>query len=142
MRTRLATLQPELLLHLLKYEDDINDIYDSLAEASVKAYEKQQDGLNTIIDLTKEMIKQEAENQVDALEKQIEAFEEIIDLKKESLNQSKKENDYNKSVADKTKEIAKIQSQINKLSLDDSREAQAERIGLEEQLAELQGTLS
>ena len=69
-------------------------------------------------------------------------YAEIIQLKKDSLQASRDESDYQDSVADQIKEIAELQAQINRLSLDDSRSAQAQKAQLEEQLAELQKQLS
>ena len=117
-------------------------IYSENTEERSKALEDTKDALDTILDLTMELIEYEVDQQVEALENQINKYKEIIDLKKEALNETKKENDYNKEVAKKIEEIAKIQSRINQLSLDDSREAQAEKASLEEELAELQGDLT
>ena len=47
-----------------------------------------------------------------------------------------------KKRANKLKEIAKLQARIDALSLDDSREAQAERAKLLEEMAELQEDLA
>ena len=112
------------------------------ADESSKSYEDMQDALDKILDLTMELVKYEVNQQIEALEKQKDNYREIIDLKKESLEETKKENDYNKEVAKKVAKIAKLQDKINKLSLDDSREAQAEKASLEQELAELQTDLS
>ena len=88
------------------------------------------------------MIKQEVNNQIDALEDQIDRYKEIVDLKKESLRLAKEEDDYNKDVSNKLKDISKLQARIQQLSLDDSREAQAEKAKLEEELAEKQADLA
>ena len=58
------------------------------------------------------------------------------------MEATKEETDYQDEVADKVKEIADLQARINALSLDDSRDAQAQRIELEEQMAELQKELA
>ena len=56
---------------------------------------------------------------------------------------AEKENvEYEDELADKLKAIAKLQSKIDALSLDDSRKAQAEKMALEEELAELQKDLA
>jgi Chromosome segregation ATPases len=89
-----------------------------------------------------DLIKHEKEQQVKALEEQVKRYREIIELKKESLRLTKEEDNYNKEVAKRVKDIATLQSRIDQLSLDSSREAQAERRKLEEQLAELQGGLA
>ena len=58
------------------------------------------------------------------------------------MKASRDENDYEKDVAEQLKEIAELQSRIGQLSLDDSREGQAERAKLEEELAEAQEKLA
>lgn len=100
------------------------------------------DALDDILDYVIDMIKQEVNNQIDALEDQIDRYKEIVDLKKESLQLAKEEDEYNKDVSDKLKDISKLQARIQQLSLDDSREAQAERAKLEEELAEKQADLA
>ena len=57
------------------------------------------------------------------------------------MDLAKDEDDHNKSVEKKLKEIAKLQARIDLLSLDNSREAQAERQKLLEELAEKQEDL-
>lgn len=120
----------------------VQSIYSQADEDSASAMENKQDALDTILDLTMELIQYEKEQEVEALENQIERYQKIIELKKESLNSSKEESDYNKEVASKVKEIAELQARINQLSLDDSREAQVERKSLEEELSELQTDLA
>lgn len=121
------------------------------ATKSISAYYKSQldpdyvsweDGLNSILDITKEMIKWETENQKAALEQQKKDLSDIISLRKEALDAAKKEADYDDDVEDKIREIAKLQARINALSLDDSRDAQAQKIKLEEEMYELQKELS
>ena len=69
------------------------------------------------------------------------SYAELIELKKESMEATKEETDYQDEVADKVKEIADLQARINALSLDDSRDAQAQRIELEEQMVSSQEKL-
>lgn len=122
----------------------ITDITKQLDDSDTdrkKNVDDQQSALEEILKLTEDLVKAEADDRIKAIEDEIDAYKKIIDLKKESLKASKDENDYAKSVAEKTKEIAKLQARIDQLKLDDSREARAERESLEEQLANLQGEL-
>lgn len=104
--------------------------------------EEMQDGLNDILDYVMDMLKQRIQEQIDGLEDMKDAYSEIIDLKKESLQASKDEADHQKTMASKMREIAKLQARIDALSLDDSREAQAEKAALLEEMSELQGDLA
>lgn len=100
------------------------------------------DSLETILDLTMEMIKQEGQDQVDALDKQIDAYQKIIDLKKKLLQDTSDEKKHEQEVAELVKSIAELQSKIAQLSLDDSREAAAKRAELEQQLHDKQKELA
>ena len=104
--------------------------------------EGMQSGLKDILDYVMDMLKQRIQDQIDGLEDMKDAYSEIIDQKKESLQASKDEADQQKSMASKMREIAKLQARIDALSLDDSREAQAEKAALLEELNELQGDLA
>ena len=104
--------------------------------------EEMQDGLNDILDYVMDMLKQRIQEQIDGLEDMKDAYSEIIDLKKESLQASKDEADHQKTMASKMREIAKLQARIDALSLDDSRDAQAEKAALLEEMSELQGDLA
>lgn len=103
---------------------------------------KMKDGMDDLLQYVMDMLQHEVDEQIDALEDLKTSYGELIDLKKESLQASKDETDYQDNVAEKVKEIAKLQQQINALSLDDSRDAQSQKAALEEQLAELQKELA
>ena len=118
-----------------KYVDAHNNVAKDI-------YDTQKNSLQTILYLTMEMIKQEAEDQVDAIEKQVDAYQKIIDLKKQLLQDSADEEDHEEQVAEKVKEIADLQSKIAQLSLDDSREAAAKRASLAEELQQKQKELA
>ena len=111
-------------------------------EKLTEGLQETSDSLDDILDYVIEMIKQEVNNQIDALEDQIDRYKEIVDLKKESLRLAKEEDEYNKDVSGRVRDISKLQARIQQLSLDDSREAQAERAKLEEELAEKQEDLA
>lgn len=113
----------------------------NMSGAIADAYKSQEDALDKILDYTQELIKYETKQHIKAIEDEIDAYKKIIDLKKESLRASKEEASYANNVAEKTKDIAKIQARIDQLSLDDSREARAERAALQEELADLQADL-
>lgn len=100
------------------------------------------DGFDDFVRYVMDMLQDKIDKQIEALEKQKDAFRDIIDLKKKSLELTKKETDYEDKVEDKVKEIAKLQEKINALSLDDSREANAQKIKLLEQLYDLQDELA
>lgn len=113
-------------------------VHDSVTGES-KDYKS---ALDDVLKYVEDLIKYEHEQMVDALQDQADKYNELIEKKKELLQQTKDEEDYERNVSKKLQEIAKIQDQINRLSLDDSREAAAKRAELEQELAELQESLS
>ena len=124
---------------------NINAIY-SLAQ-NVKGgvgidFDSMKSGVDDLVDYVMDMIRDQTQEQIDALEEMKDKYAEIIQLKKDSLEASREESDYQESVAEQIKEISDLQMRINLLSLDDSRSAQAQKAQLEEQLAELQKQLS
>ena len=72
-------------------------------------FEDSKDSIDDLFKYVEDMIKDEIDKQVDALEELKDKYSEIIDLKKESLQASKDEADYQDEVADKVKEMAKLQ---------------------------------
>lgn len=122
--------------------DVMRDLAVGAVDGVMSSYEEPTSGISDLIEYVMEYLKYQVQKQVDALNDMKDAYGEIVDKQKELLDLKKKENDYNKAVSDKLKEIAKLQARIDALSLDDSREAQAERAKLMEDQAELQESLS
>lgn len=113
-----------------------------VAGASTEELNNMKSGLDDILKYVMDMLKQKINDQIDALEDMKDAYEDIIELRKEALEAAKDEADYQDEVAEKVKEIAKLQERINALSLDDSRDAQAQKAQLEEEMYELQNELA
>lgn len=136
------TVQGEIIdMQIDAWEREV-DAQREAHEARQKALEEQQDALQNIIDLTVDLIKKEKQDQIDAIEDQVDKYEEIVNAKKKALDLTKETADYEKELSKKTKSVSDLQNQIQKLSLDDSREAYAERMRLEEELASAQEELS
>lgn len=113
-----------------------------VSNSTSEALEEMKTGLDDILKYVMEMLKQRINDQIQALEDMKSAYRDIIDLRKEALDAAKEESDYQDEVADKVKEIAELQERINALSLDDSRDAQAQKAQLEEEMYELQNELA
>ena len=99
-------------------------------------------GIDDLLKYVMAMLKQRVQDQIDALGEAKKRYADIIALKKESIKASKQETDYQKKVAEQVKEIARLQARIDALSLDTSRDAQAQRQKLLEELAEKQDSLA
>lgn len=132
-----------------KAAEEAEKAAEEAAKAAQKELETLRDELENmksagddIIKYVMDMLKHRIQQQIDALKEMKTAYSEIIKLKKESLKATKAENDYQKSVAAKVKEMAELQAKMDALSLDSSRDAQAERASLAEKMAELQEDLA
>lgn len=118
------------------------DWYDLYMDTAKEIYDYQKDALEELLDQTMDAIKAENDARVEALENQKDAYSEIISLKKKLIEDTDEEADYEREVAKRVKEIAKLQERITQLALDDSREAYAERVKLEEELQKKQEELA
>jgi TP901 family phage tail tape measure protein len=79
--------------------------------------------------------------QQDALRKQLEHYKKIIDARKDLLKSLKEEADYKDELEDKEKSLSRIQNELLELSLDNSEEAAAKRLELQEELQKAQDDL-
>lgn len=118
------------------------DSAKSSLEDLKKELEQMQDGVDGIIKYVMDMLKHRIQQQIDALNEMKKAYADIISLRKEALDAAKEEADYEDKVAEQIQKIAKLQERINALSLDDSRDAQAQKIKLEEEMSDLQKELA
>lgn len=134
LRAKLKSIQKLLDDGTISWEDYL----DAYNETAKSLYDTQKESIETIIDLTMALIEQEAEDEIEALEDQADAYDELIEKKKELLEKADDEADHEKKVAEAVREIAKLQSKISQLSLDDSREAAAQKAKLEEELYQKQ----
>lgn len=114
----------------IKYLRDYSD-------AKKDAYEEEQDDLKTIIDLVEDMVRQEAQDKIDALNDQKDAYNDIIDAKKKSLKLTEDELAYQEEMDDYARDLSDINARIEVLRLDDSRAAKAELAELEKERDQL-----
>ena len=133
--------------------DAIPDHYDNLADREKEYWDDLKERENDSYSYRKEQsekyyddlidnIKNAADAQKKALDEELDKYKKLIDAKKESLQDAKDEEDYNKKVAEMNKNISSIQGQIDLLALDNSQEARAKRLDLEQQLADAMNELA
>lgn len=133
--------------------DAISDNYDNLADREKEYWDDLKERENDSYSYRKEQsekyyddlidnIKNAADAQKKALDEELDKYKKLIDAKKESLQDAKDEEDYNKKVAEMNKNISSIQGQIDLLALDNSQEARAKRLDLEQQLADAMNELA
>lgn len=78
------------------------------------------------------------EDEKDALKKMQDEYNDFIDKQKESLQLAKEEGDYFKEQKERTTDLAKLKKEIALLELDNTEEARAKRLQLEEEAANLE----
>ena len=128
--------------HYDDLKDSTNEYYSGLKDRAKDSYDSQKEEMNTYYDDLIDKIKESSDAQKKALKDELDAYKKIIDAQKEKLQGIRDEENYNSDVAEKNKNISSLQSQIDALSLDDSREAQAKRLKLEEELAKAKKDLA
>lgn len=128
--------------HYDDLKDSTNEYYSGLKDRAKDSYDSQKEEMNTYYDNLIDKIKESSDTQKKALKDELDAYKKIIDAQKEKLQGIRDEENYNSDVAEKNKNISSLQSQIDALSLDDSREAQAKRLKLEEELAKAKKDLA
>lgn len=86
-------------------------------------------------------LKDVKKNAIDALKAQLKGYKDLIDTRKKLLDSMAQERDYQQQVENKNQEIVRIQNELATLQFDNSEEAQARRLQLQEELSALQSEL-
>lgn len=88
-----------------------------------------------LLNLVINKIKEEKEAEKDLLQEQLKGFKKVIDARKEVLDLMKAEKKAKDDLADKQKAVSKIEANLIEMQFDNSQEAIAARLVLEEDLA-------
>lgn len=142
-------LTPEQYEQALHNIDAMRDLANAAAAGVGKVageasdnIEEWSSALDDLIKYVIAMLQQRLDDYIESLEDLKEAYEDIIEAKEKELDLTRDEADYADEVADKAKELAKLQAKYEALGLDDSRDAQAQKAKLAEQMADLQDELN
>lgn len=120
-----------------KAKSAIESLLSTVMAMLKQRYTDQIESIDEQIDKVKELAKTEKE----ALEDELDGLKRKINAQLELLRAKEAEHDFDRDIADKNKGISSIQSQLDKLQYDDSAEAQAKKLALQEELAEKQAEL-
>ena len=140
----------EWYLGVEKTAENYQIMSDAILEAQLnwrKSFEEkvqgQKDGLSDILDMTKELIRKEKRDEIDALNDKIDAYTKIVNLKKEELSLSEDEYDYEKDLEKSRKELSKYKSELSDLNRDNSGDMsiEAQKKQLAEKIAEIQNDI-
>lgn len=121
---------------------ELSDAYCSYYREIQELQQDRLDSLNEELDLVKEMVKQEKEDEIDALEAQKDKFSDIIELKKKSLDLTERDRSYQENINDINSEIKRLRAKADLLDKDGSRAANIERGNVLEELAKKQKELA
>jgi len=120
----------------------LHTIEDEVKSVQETAFKETQGYINNLIDLTEDLVKKQAQDEVDALEKVKDQYAEIVETQKSLLRDMRDDSKYEREKAEKLKEIQKIQERISALDLaKGDRAAALEKAELMEELSELQLSL-
>ena len=128
-------------------QDNLNNLDKKLANGEIteaKYETKRLEYINDLQDATKSMYDEQQslhDMYINGLKEESEALQELIDKKMESLKADKAEYDYQKSIAEKTKNITDLEKQLAMLEGDNSEEARAKRQKVKVELEEAQQDL-
>ena len=112
-------------------------IADDIINTIKNVYQKQKEFALEAIDKEMEELEKSYEEKAKLYEEDLNNFEEAIRRKIQLIEQQAEEEDYNKQLNKLQQEELKIRKRISILSIDDSKEAQAKRIELEEELKDI-----
>ena len=118
-----------LLEHRYDYEDEIADLQENAAKDAKSA-------VKDLVDYRIDMLKQELEDEKDALDERLDDLKDFYSKQKEMLDEVHDEEKYLEEQSEKRKEKSDIETELERLKLDDSAWAQKRRLELEEELAE------
>lgn len=115
-----------------KYNDD--EYAEKLRELT-DGYQNATSEVNNYTEAIKDLYKNQAQEELNALN-------ELIDTRSEALQKKKEYYDYDKTIKSKTKDITAMQMQIEALNGVSTAEAKAQKALLEEQLSDLEEDLA
>lgn len=124
-----------------EYEKKKRSYLEDIHQYRMDAIEDEKDAIESLLDLTIDMIKQEKNDEIDALEEQRDIYADIINQRKEMLQLLDRERTYQQDLADKTSELSKLQARADTLQLaadSGDRNAALELGSVREEIAEKQ----
>lgn len=112
------------------------EVQKSALEDLSKEYEDAQGKINSLVDLTVDMLKQKYEDEKEIIEKQKDAYKDKVDTLKEALDEEKDAYDKHQSILEKTNDISTLQRQALSLQGNTSVEGKQRLAEIQKELAE------
>ena len=127
--------------YIQELQDQYYSYMDAIEEIQEEIKNNAMDAVDELVDFKIEMIKQDLENEKDALNDRLDELRDFYDEQKEMLRDAHDEEKYLEEQKEKRKSVSDIQSEIAQLSRDNSAWAQKRRLELQEELLEAQKEL-
>lgn len=118
------------------------DYFESIADIQEKATDAAKDAVDELVDFRIDMIKQELENEKNALNERLDHLKDFYDEQKEMLQEKYDQEKYLEEQAEKRKSVDDIKTELDQLKYDDSAWAQKRKLELEEELKSAEKDLS
>lgn len=131
LNVEVANLTNELGDNKRAVEDQYKEIADKAIDAAKAVYQQRQKNASDYYNKEKERIDE-------LYDKEKERITDVYETKLRQIDDRESNRDYTNNLADLQKEAQEIQSQINKLSLDDSSESKSKVLDLQKELADKQ----
>lgn len=131
------TIESNSIAILESWFDKAKEVADKAVEAYKAALQKEKELLLKQKDEELEIEKKRHEAVLKSLDEELNRYQDIIEAKLKLIDMQDNEREYNKQLTQLEEERAEVQKQINILSLDDSREAQAKIAELKKKEAEI-----
>lgn len=122
-----------------KYEEEV---YKGRRDLVEQAEKDAKSSIDDLVEYRIKMLKQEIEDEKDAVKKKLDALKEFYDKQREMLQDQYDEEKYLEEQAEKRKSVSDIRAELAMLERDDSAWAQRRRIELQEQLSEAEKELN
>ena len=117
------------------YQDILKDTIDMIkqqVEAQKSALQQELQDYTDTINAEKAALDSKYEDQKSKLQSELDGYKSIIDARKKILDQLQAEQDYKDKIAEQTKAISDIDNELLQLQFDNSDEAKAKRLQLED----------
>ena len=118
-----------------KYEEEVYDGLKALVSAADSS-------IKELVNIRLKMLKDEIDNEKEALNTKLSNLKDFYQKQKDMLQESYDNEKYLEEQAEKRKNVADIQAEIDQLRFDDSAKAQKRRIELEKELKDANKTLN
>lgn len=120
-----------------KSQDDILkmtiDMIKQRKEAEKDALQDQLKAFKDSIDARKDALQKQADSEKQHLQDQLDGYKAIIQAEKDLIDQRAREEDFQDKVGEKNKQISDIDAQLLAMQFDNSEEAKAKRLQLEDE---------